>query len=263
MELILTNVSFEEFNLDFKLEGNGLIGITGEDSLAILKFLTNLPSYKGQIKYNKEKLTKGNTLTYKKKLAFIEQEPDFPKFIDSVKDYFLYIIRQNEINTKDDQHKINTALKIVGLDTKYKERKLINLSSSEKKLIQIAINLLSNPDIILFHEPFKKLDLKHEKTLIMLLQRMQEQYGKIIVIATSNSNILYKYTKNIIILKNKKVLLSGPTKEGYMRVDYLKKNKFDIPKIVEFVYKARKDKNVKIDYHQDIRDLIKDIYKHV
>ena len=263
MELVLTNVSFEEYNLDLKLEGNGLIGITGEDSFAVLKFLTNLPRYNGQIKYNKEKLTKVSALTYKNKLAFIEQEPDYPKFIDNVKDYFLYIIRQNEINTKEDEHKINTALKIVGLDTKYKEKKLISLSSSEKKLIQIAIKLLSNPDIILFDEPFKKLDLKHEKALIMLLQRMQEQYGKIIVIATSNSNTLYKYTKNIIIVKNKKVLLSGVTKECYTRVDYLKKNKIDIPKIVEFVYKAKKDKNVKIDYHQDIRDLIKDIYKHV
>ena len=28
-------------------------------------------------------------------------------------------------------------------------------------------------------------------------------------------------------------------------------------------YLARKDKEVKIDYHKDIRDIIKDIYKHV
>ena len=48
-----------------------------------------------------------------------------------------------------------------------------------------------------------------------------------------------------------------------INLKFLKRNKFDIPDIVMFTYKAKKDKKVKIDYHQDIRDIIKDIYKHV
>ena len=40
-------------------------------------------------------------------------------------------------------------------------------------------------------------------------------------------------------------------------------NKFSIPEIIEFTYLAKKKKSVKIDYHKDIRDIIKDIYKHV
>ena len=43
----------------------------------------------------------------------------------------------------------------------------------------------------------------------------------------------------------------------------MKRNKIDIPEIIEFTYLAKKQKNVKIDYHKDIRDIIKDIYKHV
>ena len=49
----------------------------------------------------------------------------------------------------------------------------------------------------------------------------------------------------------------------YQRVDFLKRNKFDVPEIIEFTYLAKKKKAVKIDYHKDIRDIIKDIYKHV
>ena len=43
----------------------------------------------------------------------------------------------------------------------------------------------------------------------------------------------------------------------------MKKNRVNIPEIVEFTYQAKKEKKAKIDYHRDIRDLIKDIYKHV
>ena len=74
---------------------------------------------------------------------------------------------------------------------------------------------------------------------------------------------LYKYTKRIIMLKDSTVFLEGDTKEVYLDVDKLDKNGFDIPEIVKFVSIAKKKKNVKIDYHRDIRDLIKDIYKHV
>ena len=66
-----------------------------------------------------------------------------------------------------------------------------------------------------------------------------------------------------IRLKNEDILLTGPTNELYLRVDYLKKNKLDIPNIVEFTYLAKKKKQVKIDYHKDVRDIIKDIYKHI
>ena len=46
-------------------------------------------------------------------------------------------------------------------------------------------------------------------------------------------------------------------------IDFLNKNKIDIPDIVEITYLAYKKKKIKIDYHKDIRDIIKDIYKHV
>ena len=67
----------------------------------------------------------------------------------------------------------------------------------------------------------------------------------------------------MIFVKNNEILLQGATNDVYQRVDYLKRNKFDIPNIVEFTYIAKKKKKVKIDYHKDIRDIIKDIYKHV
>ena len=62
---------------------------------------------------------------------------------------------------------------------------------------------------------------------------------------------------------NDKILKEGNTFDILTNVNYLKKNKIDIPDIVEITYLALKNKKVKIDYHKDIRDIIKDIYKHV
>ena len=76
-------------------------------------------------------------------------------------------------------------------------------------------------------------------------------------------NMLYQYTTKMLFVKNKRIFLEGATEETYERVDYIKRNGYKVPEIVQFTYKAIKKKKVKIDYHKDIRDIIKDIYKHV
>jgi energy-coupling factor transport system ATP-binding protein len=172
-------------------------------------------------------------------------------------------IKQNNLIIKDYSKKIRDSLKIVGLDETYLERTLVTLSSSEKKILQYALSLISNPELIIINEPFKFLDNKNEKKIFMLLQRLKEQFNINIILLSNDSNILHKYTDNILFIKNNEVILEGKTTEVYQRVDYLKKNKFSIPEIIEFTYLAKKKKSVKIDYHRDIRDIIKDIYKHV
>ena len=97
----------------------------------------------------------------------------------------------------------------------------------------------------------------------MLLIRLKEQFKKIIILETKNSNILYKCTGYLYIIKNDKIWLEGKTEEIYEKVGLLRKAGVKIPDIVSFTYLAKKEKKVKIEYHKDIRDIIKDIYKHV
>ena len=154
-------------------------------------------------------------------------------------------------------------MKIVGIEEEYINHDLSTLSSSEKKLLTIAIGLLSNPDTIILEEPFQYLDLKQEKRLSMLLIKLKEQFNKTIIMKSEDVNSLYKYTSNMIIVKNNEILVEGDTKEVFHRVDYLKRNGINIPDAVKFTYLANKDKEAKLEYHSDIRDIIKDIYKHV
>ena len=143
-----------------------------------------------------------------------------------------------------------------------KQRDLITLSSSEKRLIELSISLLSNPELIIVEEPFLGLDFKKEKEIYSLYQKMKEKYKKTIVFISDDTTMLYKYTDNMIITKNNKIIVEDTTSNVFQRVDFLKKNSIEVPEIVLITYLAKK-KEIKIDYHKDIRDIIKDIYKHV
>lgn len=263
MELGLNEIQFKEFKLNINLNSDALIGITGKNVKDLLSFFENPIDYKGKIFIQDTQITSSNKFLYTEKTSIITEVPYFPSYTETVLDYLLNEMRLKNLETKDDLRKINSSLKIVGLDLSYKKRSITTLSNCEKKLIQIATKLLTNPDIIILDEPFTYFDLNYQKKILMLLERMQDQYKKVIIIITSNSNYIYKYIKRTIIIKNGQILLDGPTKDIYQRVSYLKKNGLEIPSIVEFINRAKKEKKVRIDYHKDIRDLIKDIYKHV
>lgn len=263
MELALNDIQFENFKFNVSLNSKELIGITGKNIKDLVTFFENPTNYKGKISIQNTQITNSNKFLYNERVTVIPESPSFPLFTETILDYLLYEIRTKDVETKDDLRKINNSLKIVGLDLSYKNRNLITLSNCEKKLVQIAAKLLTNPDIIILDEPFTYFDLNYQKRILMLLERMQDQYKKVIIIITNNSNYIYKYTKRAIIVKNGQILLDGPTKDIYERVSYLKKNGLEIPYIVEFTNRAKKEKKVRIEYHKDIRDLIKDIYKHV
>lgn len=262
MEIKFNKFSLNNNEIDLEITSSDITAVSTNNKELFLKLISlNLP-IKGEITVDSKKITDDTVYLYKRKISIVNTYQAI-SYIKTVLEYMNYIIVSKNLKIKNPNKKIIDSLKIVGLDEKYLLRELNTLSNSEKELIQIAISLLSNPEVIIITEQFSKLDLKNQKKIYQLLLRLKEQYHKVIIVLSNNANILYKYCTKGIIIKNEKVISSGNIKDVYCKVDTLKRNKINIPKIVEFTYKAQKQKKVKIDYHKDIRDIIKDIYKHV
>ena len=263
MEIVFINHRLDEESIDLVIHHNMITGIINDEDKKIFDLVSLKKIGKGQIVINNEKIVKEDLIMNQKRISQVVDKLLIPPFVKTVEELMIHHLKIYNLNVKDPNKKIRDSLKIVGLREDYIEHEIRTLSSSEKKLISIAMGLLSNPDTLILEEPFKYLDLRQEKRLFMLLQKFKEKYNKTIVIKTEDANILYKYSDEIIVVKNNNILMSGETKENFHRVDFLKRNGINIPDAVKFIYLAKKDKKVKIDYHSDIRDIIKDIYKHV
>ena len=213
-----------------------------------------------EIKWNNKIITKEELFQI---TSIVKSEWNQIDYIESVLEYIEFYIRENELSIKDEEKKMIDSLRIVGFDQDIIYKSVRKLSTSEKKRLQISLALLRNPEIIIVEDAFTGLDMKNKKKIEMLFLRLKEQFKKIMILETKNSNILYRYTEYIYIIKNDKIWLEGNTKEIYEKVNTLKKAGINIPDIVSFTFLAKKEKKVKIEYHKDIRDIIKDIYKHV
>ena len=196
------------------------------------------------------------------KIGIVKEDYLSSNFLIKVYEWMYYEIRRKRLILKNPKKKISDSLRIVGLDNTYLNRNINSLSSSEKILIILAISLLSNPDIIILDDLFKYLDKVNEKNLIMLLEKIRDLYNKTIILINDDSEILYKYTSNLIIKKNN-LFIEDETNKLFQRVDFLHKNNIKVPEIVELTHLIKKKKKVKLEYHKDVRDILKDIYKHV
>lgn len=262
MEIIFNKFIVDGKEINLTINDNDIMGVATNNKMTFLNLISlNLP-LKGEVIINGIKINEDNINSYQRKLSIVNTYIQLP-FIKTVLEYMNYVITSKNLKINKPNKKISDSLRIVGLNDKYLLREISTLSSSEKELIQLATSLLSNPEIIILTDQLLKLDLKNQKKIYMLLLRLKEQYHKTIIILNDNADILYKYCTRGIIIKNGRILLDGDIKDVYSRVEMLKKNKFSIPLFAEFTHQVRKNKKVKIDFHKDIRDIIKDIYKHI
>jgi len=263
MEIELKEYKYKSKKINIKLNSKYIYGIIGkniDDWEEIIKINSN---YKDNVLINKKVLLENELNSYKKRIAILKEKDYLNIHKETIYDLMEYILKQKKIYPKNTQKKIKDSLRIVGLNKEILNRNLVTLSRSETKLLQIAISLLSNPDVLIIEEPFKYLDIKTLKNLMIVLRKMKDQYNKIVIFLSKDIEKIYQNTDNTIIYNKGNVVVQGKTKEVFEDVELLKENKISIPEIVNFTYEVKLKKSVKLDYHQNIRDIIKDIYKHV
>ena len=237
---------------------NGIICKNIDDITDILRLRYD---FSKDIKIDGKKIKENDINEYKSKISIVRKDNLTLNNYNDIYTFMIQYIKSNKIYPKNTDKKIKDSLKIVGLNQDLLNRNINDLSNSEKELLKISVALLSNPELLIIEDPMKGLDLKNQKKLIILFKRMIEQYNKTIVFISTESETIYKYCDEIIVFTNTNVI-QGKTKELINKIELLEDNNISIPEIVEFTYLVRKIKDVKIDYYNDIRDIIKDIYKH-
>jgi putative ABC transport system ATP-binding protein len=109
-----------------------------------------------------------------------------------------------EKNKEESRKRALELLRIVGLE-KREEHLPSQLSGGERQRVAIARALANDPPLILADEPTGNLDSKSGKEIVELLDKLQEEEGKTIVMVTHDQNIA-NYAERSIYLKDGKII---------------------------------------------------------
>lgn len=262
MGLVLENIKFKEYlsDISYDFSDTKITGIYGDNANYLLDIINgDINDYDGDLIYNNKVVDKG---FYKKNSSLIALICSTPFFYSTkVEEEFKFNLTFRKKDVENIQEKAQELLSSVGLDNSILSRNISTLSSSEKYLLSIAINLAYEPDIILFKDVFGGLDHNFKKRIMMIIKNLKED-KKIVIVTHKDTNILYELVDEVILLDNGLVYKTGTSDKVFTSTELMKEKVIPMPYITKVTYLA-KNKKIKLTYHKDIRDIIKDIYKHV
>ncbi len=262
MGLIVSNLKYKDYlnEISFKIGKNNIFGIYGNYSKYILDILNgDILDYSGVANYDKMDIDELFFKEHPTIVARINTNPNF--YSTKVEDEFKFTLEYRRYDG-DINKAIKKALKLVELDEKILSRSINTLSRSEKYLLGVAVNISYNPELIIFDNIFSGIDHKNKKKLITLINNLKEE-KKLIIVTSNDVNILYEITDEVLLLDGNNLYKVGSTDKIFTSNELMKGDIVPMPNITKVTYLAKTKKNVKLSYHKDVRDIIKDIYKHV
>jgi zinc transport system ATP-binding protein len=196
----LTNLILEEVHLEVE-EGDfiGIVGKNGSGKTTFLKLILGmLQPVCGKIVF-----------ASKTKISYIEQltinsEISFPTNVFETVMLGLYS-KIGFLKFPKAEHKdlVLQTLKLVGLEG-YEKKQISMLSGGEQQRVMIAKALVSNPDLLILDEPTSGIDQESEEQFIELLQRLNKEHKKTIIMVSHDIFALSECAK-IYEIKNKTI----------------------------------------------------------
>lgn len=192
-----------------------ILGPNGSGKSTLLSILStyNKPS-KGDVFIGDKNLKTLKTKEISKLIATVHQHNESPEDLDvkTLISYGRVPHHKHGSNKKDEDEKIiNWAISSTNLDD-IKDKKVMSLSGGQRQRAFIAMALAQKTDILLLDEPTTYLDIFHQIEVLDLVKKLNEEYKMTIVMVLHDINQAIKYSDNIVIMKNGKIIEEGTPK---------------------------------------------------
>ncbi|XRG77901.1 ABC transporter ATP-binding protein [Rossellomorea sp. GAMAL-10_SWC] len=193
-----------------------IIGSNGCGKSTLLKAITRIISHQsGTIILDGENIASENTKLLAKKMAILPQTPESASglTVGELVSYgrFPYQSGFGRL-TKKDIEVIDWALEVTGTK-EYKYKSVDSLSGGQRQRVWIAMALAQETEIIFLDEPTTYLDLAHQLEILELLQTLNQEQERTIVMVLHDLNQAARFADYIIALKDGEIVKAGSCEE--------------------------------------------------
>lgn len=193
-----------------------IIGPNGCGKSTLLKAITRIiPHQTGSVILDGGNIAKENTKELAKKMAILPQTPEGAAglTVGELVSYgrFPYQSGLGRL-TKKDYDVIDWALEVTGV-MDFKFRPVDALSGGQRQRVWIAMALAQETEIIFLDEPTTYLDLAHQLEVLELLQVLNREQGRTIVMVLHDLNQAARFADHLIALKDGSIVRAGSCEE--------------------------------------------------
>jgi cobalt/nickel transport system ATP-binding protein len=203
-----------------------LIGANGSGKSTLLLHLNGiLLPQRGSVRVGEQEMSAENLKSIRNFVGLVFQNPDDQLFMPTVWEDIAFGPLNQGIDEPELSHRIQHAMKAVGLSIHYAERMANNLSGGEKKRVAIAGVLAMQPQVLVLDEPSAQLDPHSRRQLIALLKSLPLTQ----LIATHDLDLALDLCSTTVVLSQGKVVFSGPTEKVLSDAEFLQRHALEPP----------------------------------
>lgn len=211
-QLIVKNLSIDI--PDHKI--TTIIGSNGCGKSTLLKAMTRIISHQsGDVILDGKCISNENTKILAQKMAILPQSPESASglTVGELVSYgrFPYQKGFGRLSKKD-MEVIDWALQVTGTSD-FKYRPVDALSGGQRQRVWIAMALAQETEIIFLDEPTTYLDMAHQLEVLELLQKLNMEQGRTIVMVLHDLNQAARFADYMIALKDGQIVKAGKCEE--------------------------------------------------
>lgn len=140
----------------------------------------------------------GKNLINPNDIGYVQSTPIVPEFLTG-REFLKFFI---DINKKADKT-IDEYFDMVQINREDQDKLLRDYSHGMKNKMQLLINIISNPKVILLDEPLTSLDIVVQEEMKKLLKTLKKDH--IIILSTHIMELAIDLCDDIVLLNNRKI----------------------------------------------------------
>lgn len=194
----------------------GILGPNGSGKTSLMKHILQMLKTKyGKMYYNDKRLDEFSRDELARTLSLVPQNTNI------MTDYTVYDIammgripyqKRFQPFSKQDHEIVQNALRMTNC-LQYKDQRFQSLSGGEAQRVITARAIAQQTPWLLLDEPVAHLDIHYQMELMNYLTVLNEQKNTSIITVLHDINLASRFCKQLVLMKQGKILAVGPTKE--------------------------------------------------
>lgn len=173
------------------------------------------------------------------RVGLVFQYPEYQLFEETVYKDIAFGPKNMGLSDEEINKRVCEAADFVGITPDLLEKSPFELSGGQKRRVAIAGIIAMKPEVLILDEPAAGLDPMGREEILGGIKAYQRISKSTVIIVSHSMEDMARYSDNIVIMKDGKILSEGPCNLIFANTEMLLKNGLGIPSITSLMKKIK------------------------